>query len=194
MKTSTVADYEKFRDCVLEESRKGRVVFMGVEGPMVAPLDEFIKQPAEGILYDLNRLPEVVLTFIHDPKWANDFAVYMVIKRLREQCTALESTAKERGKCAECDQVIEGSAYCFVCRQSAFESGYLEGEKSAREQCAESDARIAESFEYSTAYKPHLYIARAIRRAAGILKQRGKQDAEETIVPPESSSENQGGG
>lgn len=103
--TSPVADYEKFQDFVLEESGKGNVVFMGVEGPMVAPLDEFIKQPIEGILYDLNRLPEVVLTFIHDPKWVNDFAVYMVIKRLREQCTALESTAKERD--AEIEKLID---------------------------------------------------------------------------------------
>lgn len=77
--------HESVRDFILEESKKGNVVFMGLEGPMVAPLDEFIKQPAEGILYDLNRLPEVVLTFIDDPKWVNDFAVSMVIRRLRER-------------------------------------------------------------------------------------------------------------
>lgn len=81
----------KFRDLVLEESRKGNVVFMGIDGPMVAPLDEFIKQPAEGILYDLNRSPEVVMSLIDDPKWVNDYAVSMVIRRLREQCSELKS-------------------------------------------------------------------------------------------------------
>lgn len=75
---------ESFRDYVVEESKKGNVVFASLDDYGVAPLDEFIKQPADGILYDLNRLPEVVLTFIDDPKWVNDFAVYQVIKRLRE--------------------------------------------------------------------------------------------------------------
>lgn len=76
---------KKFRDYVLQESKKGNVVFSTFDGYGVAPLAEFIKQPADGILYDLNRLPEVVLTFINDPKWVNDFAVYQVIKALREQ-------------------------------------------------------------------------------------------------------------
>jgi hypothetical protein len=74
----------KFRDMVLEQSKLGNVVFMGIEGPMIAKLDDVIKQPIEGLLYDLNRLPEVVLTFIDDPKWVNDYAVYLVIKRLKE--------------------------------------------------------------------------------------------------------------
>lgn len=73
-----------FRDYVLEQSKNGNVVFAALDGYAKAPLNEFIKQPADGILCDLNRLPEVVLTFIDDPKWVNDFAVYQVIKRLRE--------------------------------------------------------------------------------------------------------------
>lgn len=76
--------YTEWRDKVLAEAQKGNVVYMGIEGAMVVPLDEFIKQPAEGLLYDLNRSPEVVLTFIDDPKWVNDFAVSMVIKKLKE--------------------------------------------------------------------------------------------------------------
>ena len=76
---------EELSAYVLEESRKGNVVFNTGEGLAVAPLDEFVKQPAEGILYDLNRAPEVVLTFIGDPKWINDFAVSMVIRRLRDK-------------------------------------------------------------------------------------------------------------
>jgi hypothetical protein len=74
----------KFRDMVLEQAKQGNVVFMGIEGPIVVKLDDFIKQPIGGLLYDLNRLPEVVLMFIDDPKWVNDYAVYLVIKRLKE--------------------------------------------------------------------------------------------------------------
>jgi hypothetical protein len=73
-----------FRDKVVEQAEQGNIVFMGIEGPMVTNLEEFIKQPIEGILYDLNRLPEVIMTFIDDPKWVNDYAVYLVIKRLKE--------------------------------------------------------------------------------------------------------------
>lgn len=84
--SKTAADSNvKLRDRVLEEGRQGNVVFATLDGYAVAPLDEFVQQPVEGILYDLNRLPEVVLTFIDDPKWVNDFAVQMVIKRLREK-------------------------------------------------------------------------------------------------------------
>ena len=75
---------EELKDFVVSEGRKGNVVFNNGEGIVVAPLEEFIKQPADGILYDLNRLPEVALTFMDDPKWVNDFAVSMVIKRLKE--------------------------------------------------------------------------------------------------------------
>lgn len=79
------AAQKNFRDYVLEESKKGNVVFAVLDDYMVAPLDEFIAQPADGILYDLNRLPEVVLTFIDDRKWVYDYAVSMVIRRLREK-------------------------------------------------------------------------------------------------------------
>jgi hypothetical protein len=61
-----------------------------------ANIDEFIKQPLDGILYDLNRLPEVVLTFIDDPKWVNDYAVYLVIKRLKEKLDELENANKNQ--------------------------------------------------------------------------------------------------
>lgn len=71
-------------DMIIAEGQKGNVVFLGVEGLRVAAIDDFIAQPTEGILYDLNRSPEVVLTFIDDPKWVNDYAVSMVIKRLKE--------------------------------------------------------------------------------------------------------------
>ena len=81
---------EKFRDCVLAEAKNGNVVFMGLEGCVVAPLEEFVKQPADGILYDLNRSPEVVLTFIDNPKWVNDYAVSLVIRKLREQVEAMK--------------------------------------------------------------------------------------------------------
>jgi len=75
---------QTLQDAILEEAKKGNVVFSTVVGYTVCNLEEFISQPIDGLLYDLNRLPEVILTFIEDPKWVNDYAVYLVIKRLKE--------------------------------------------------------------------------------------------------------------
>jgi len=72
-------------DVVLREEKKGNVVFSDFEGYRAVGLDDFIGQSTKGLLYDLNRSPETVLTFIEDPKWVNDYAVGLVIKRLKEK-------------------------------------------------------------------------------------------------------------
>ena len=75
---------QKLHDMILAERDKGNIVFRGLSGElMTAPLDEFVKQDAESILYDLNRLEEVSLTFLTDKKWVNDFAVATVIRKLK---------------------------------------------------------------------------------------------------------------
>lgn len=76
---------ESFRDLVLKKADEGKVVFMTLLGLMEADLEEFIEQPTEGLLYDLNRDRVTVLTFIDDPKWVNDFAVGLVIAKLKEK-------------------------------------------------------------------------------------------------------------
>jgi hypothetical protein len=84
---------QNLRDRILAEAQKGHIVFIGIEGPMVANLEEFVKQPVDGILYDLNRSPEVVLTFIDDSKWVNDYAVSLVIKKLKGGLVAIQGLA-----------------------------------------------------------------------------------------------------
>lgn len=76
---------KSLRDIVLQKEKEGKVVFMTIDGPKEADLEKFIEQPTEGILYDLNRGREVVLSFIEDPKWVNDFAVSLVIEKLKEK-------------------------------------------------------------------------------------------------------------
>ena len=77
---------ESFRDEVLRLAKENKVVVMTFEGPMVMDLDEMIdNQPVEGLLYDLNRDGATILTFIDDPKWVNDYAVMLVIKRLKQR-------------------------------------------------------------------------------------------------------------
>lgn len=77
---------------VLSEEKKGNVVLSTFEGLAIANLSDLVdKQPIEGILYDLNRLPETVLTFINDPKWVNDYAVSLVIKKLHNERATLQA-------------------------------------------------------------------------------------------------------
>lgn len=79
-----MSDKEKFKDLVLKKEKEGKIVFMTWDGPREADLEEFIKQPTEGLLYDLNRDRATVLTFIEDKKWVNDYAVGLVIARLKK--------------------------------------------------------------------------------------------------------------
>lgn len=93
MKTNKTDNSPSIKDLVLAEYQKGNIVVAGVDGLQVMNLKEFIKQPADGILYDLNRNEVVVLTFIDDPKWVNDYAVCKTIQALKAE---LESLKKER--------------------------------------------------------------------------------------------------
>ena len=84
---------QNIKERILEEYKKGNIVVAGIDGLQVMPLDEFINQPAEGMLYDLNRNEAVVLTFLPDPKWVNDYAVSRVISALKSRILALEVVA-----------------------------------------------------------------------------------------------------
>lgn len=82
---------EEIKNKILEEYKKGSIVVAGIEGLQAMPIKEFIKQPTEGMLYDLNRNEAVVLTFLPDPKWVNDYAVAKVIAELKNRIKELEA-------------------------------------------------------------------------------------------------------
>jgi len=79
---------KNLENLIRRQEKKGRVVILNMtpDGHSFCSynLEEFISQPTEGLLYDLNRLPEVIMTYIDDPKWVTDYAVYLVIKKLKE--------------------------------------------------------------------------------------------------------------
>jgi len=89
-------DGEKARDIVLKEYQKGNVVVSTFEGLKVMPLKDIIKQPASGILYDINRDEATILTFIENPKWINDYACAQVIRELKKQLD--EKCKKKRNR------------------------------------------------------------------------------------------------
>lgn len=99
----TTPALEELRDKILAERAAGNVVFWGLPGELMsAPLDDFVKQPADGMLYDLNRLEEISLTFLKDPKWVNDFAVALVIRKLvKQRDTATKELSAAQAKLME---------------------------------------------------------------------------------------------
>lgn len=70
-----------------DESKNGNIVLMTVEGLVVVKLEDFIKQPADGILYDLNKNESVALTFLRNQeiRGINDFAAALTIKALKSK-------------------------------------------------------------------------------------------------------------
>lgn len=75
---------KELKEKILNKSSDGKLVFYGSNVLLEANFDDFINQSLDGMLYDLNLLPEVIMTYIDDPKWINDYAVYLVIKKLKE--------------------------------------------------------------------------------------------------------------
>jgi hypothetical protein len=90
MPKTKITEFESFRDLVLKEYEKGNIVFANVEGYEYISLKEFVEQPTDGLLYDLNRSEAVVLAFIEDQKWINDYAVCKVIRELKRQIQELK--------------------------------------------------------------------------------------------------------
>ena len=85
----------RIRDLIFANEKDGRVVFNTIEGLMVAKLDEIIKQPTDGLLYDLNRDKVTVSSFLDDPKWINDYACALVIGALKDRIAQLETQLEE---------------------------------------------------------------------------------------------------
>jgi len=82
---------EDIENIILEEYKKGNVVISNVQGLQIMKLKDIIKQSADGLLYDLNRDEAVVLTFLPDPKWINDYASSQVIRQLKKRIEELEA-------------------------------------------------------------------------------------------------------
>lgn len=74
---------EKLKDLIRDKAKEGKVVFYTVEGLAVADIDKLINQPIDGLLYDLNRLPEVIMSNF-GKRSVNDYAMMLILKRLKE--------------------------------------------------------------------------------------------------------------
>lgn len=79
-------DSEELKKIVLKAREDGKVIMWVLPDQMMtAPVAEFVKQPADGILWDLNRGEECALSNTDSIRWVNDFAVAMTIRELVRQ-------------------------------------------------------------------------------------------------------------
>ena len=98
METKEKEMFESIRDKVLAECDKGNLVYADIEGLKSIKFEDFIKQPLEGMLYDINRNAATILTFIEDPKWVNDFALTKLLEYYYNKCKEQEKILSTRNK------------------------------------------------------------------------------------------------
>ena len=89
---------EDLKDMILNAWKDGYVVFASIEGLHKQKLEEFIKQPLEGMLYDINRNTATILTFLDDPKWVNDFALTKLLEYYYNKCKEQEKILSTSNK------------------------------------------------------------------------------------------------
>ena len=80
-------EFDKRLELVENVVKQGGIFFMACDGIHTMNMDDFISQPADGILYDLNRDEATTKILAKDGtigmRWINDLAVAYVIKALK---------------------------------------------------------------------------------------------------------------
>ena len=93
---------ESLGDLLLRKEKEGKVITVDCEGGLQeTDLNEFITQPTEGILYDLNRDKVTCLTWLNMDKarlWINNYAVAVVIEKLKEYYDKYQDLLKKYGE------------------------------------------------------------------------------------------------
>ena len=91
-------DKEELKDFVLNEWREGNIVFRTIDGLHKQKIDDFVKQPIDGQLYDINRDLATCLAFIDEPMGVNNLASHVLLKYYYARCQKLERELEKYGK------------------------------------------------------------------------------------------------
>lgn len=83
-------DKEELKNLVLDEMKKGYIVFKTIEGLHKQKIEDFVKQPIEGQLYDINRDLATCLAFIDTPFGVNNAASMVLLRYYYDRCNKLE--------------------------------------------------------------------------------------------------------
>ena len=76
------------------KEKNGEIIFLTEEGASVAKIEDIIKQPIDGLLYDLNRDYATLATMAKSSKsmrWVNDMALVNVLKYVLNENNKLKN-------------------------------------------------------------------------------------------------------
>jgi len=98
-KTEWSTQDEDILTFIKNKKAEGHIIYDTIAGLYGGPVKDFIKQPAEGILYDLNRDTITTETLAKagqlGVRWINDYAVATTVEALKNRIEELE---KELGR------------------------------------------------------------------------------------------------
>ena len=81
---------EELKNLVLDEMKKGYIVYKTIEGLHKQKIEDFVKQPIEGQLYDINRDMATCLAFIDTPFGVNNMASHVLLRYYYDLCNRLK--------------------------------------------------------------------------------------------------------
>lgn len=81
---------------ILEQEKLGNVIFVAPGELLCSSIDNMINQPVEGLLYDLNRDKATCISNLKAGgiTWINNYAVALVIIRLKEKLEEYERNSE----------------------------------------------------------------------------------------------------
>lgn len=84
---TTKENFEKTLEIIKQNENMGSVVFMTRFGLMACNLERFVRQSADGLLYDLDRDEATTLALGESglERWVNDYATAKVIRYLIDE-------------------------------------------------------------------------------------------------------------
>ena len=87
-------DNQELLKKIIQEEKSTNVCIMTAEGMKKTPINNFINQSAESILYDLNRDKVTTIAIAKTAKgkrWINDYATAVVIENLKKEYDKLSN-------------------------------------------------------------------------------------------------------
>jgi hypothetical protein len=77
-------DIEEIKTRILDAEKNGYITFHRFGQLIAVSFGEFLSQSGDEILRDLNRMPANILENTDNPNWINDYAMTVVIRKLKE--------------------------------------------------------------------------------------------------------------
>jgi len=83
---------DELNEIIKQAEAENKICFMDYDGNLHScNIKDFMKQPLDGMLYDLNRSPEVLMT-IMDLKFVNDYGMMLLVRELYKENQKLKSS------------------------------------------------------------------------------------------------------